>query len=175
MPPSVRPTQRPGSKSAFRLFIIHLGRCKESAIRLRDALADRDVAGHVAHARFQRTPKWQENTLDRLRASDGVVALLHKGFYESEWTEQEVGAALGRGLLVIPITFGEAPRGFMSQCETLQGKGQSYDKLADAVVRILKGHPLTRSKMAAALAARVVASQVYKQAVGTGKPVEKAE
>jgi hypothetical protein len=175
MPAPARPSSHSTGKQSFQLFIVHLPEYKSSAIKLRDALSAFDVAGFVAHARAQRTPKWQENVMDQLRSSDALVALLHKGFYENEWTQQEIGAAVGCGLLVIPVTFGEEPRGFIGHYEPLQGKGKSYDRLADELRRVLKGHPQTRTRMAESLMGRVVASDIYRQAVQATRPPEEAE
>ena len=48
---------------------------------------------------------------------DALVALLTPKFHHSDWTDQEVGVAIGRGVPLISIILGSDPYGLM-------GKGQ---------------------------------------------------
>ena len=50
-----------------------------------------------------------------------MCALLTEGFHESNWTDQEVGFALARGILVIPVKYESAPYGFMGRIQAQPG------------------------------------------------------
>ena len=53
---------------------------------------------------------------------DALAAILTPGFNESKWTDQEVGVAVGRGSLIIPIRKGMNPYGFIGKYQGMQGK-----------------------------------------------------
>jgi hypothetical protein len=65
---------------------------------------------------------------------DGFVALMTEGFHESDWTDQEVGVAFGRGLPIIIIKLGKDPYGFIGKFQALSC---SWDKAAKEIVKIL--------------------------------------
>src|SRR5690606_34715610 len=47
---------------------------------------------------------------------------LTKEFRKSEWTDQEVGAAIGRRIPIIPVNMGINPYGFMKEIQALHIK-----------------------------------------------------
>ena len=114
-------------KGYFRLFISHISKNKGPAAKFRESLADFHISGFVAHSDIQPTRVWENEILQALHTSDALVALLHTGFHESPWTDQEIGVAIGRNLLSLSIAFGETPYGFLGRYQALQGKGKSYD------------------------------------------------
>jgi hypothetical protein len=78
-----------------------------------------------------------------LRSCDLLVAYVTHGFSDSDWTAQEVGWALGRDLVVIPISVdGEMPKGFLGTYQAVPGRADQtaralgravYDAIVDAV------------------------------------------
>jgi len=53
---------------------------------------------------------------------DAFVALLTEGFHESDWTDQEVGYALGRSVPLIAVKLGKDPYGFIGKFQALSCK-----------------------------------------------------
>ena len=50
---------------------------------------------------------------------DGFVALMSEGFHDSNWTDQEVGYALARGVPIIAVRLGRDPYGFLGKFQAL--------------------------------------------------------
>jgi len=61
---------------------------------------------------------------------DGMIVILHPGFQESKWTDQEVGVAIGRMVPIIPIKVGLDPYGFIGKYQALKANGNSPSGLA---------------------------------------------
>lgn len=143
----------------FRLFISHQAVIKAKAHALKEALALFQIASFVAHDDIEPTKEWQSEIESALRTMDGLSAMISPGFEASRWCDQEVGFALGRGKLVIPIRLEADPHGFMGKFQGLQGKGMTASGLAQAVFDILIRHPLSTQRMTEALVDRLQASR----------------
>lgn len=114
--------ERIWGSNAFRVFLSHKAAIKEEATLLKERLAPFGVSAFVAHADIRPTKQWQEEIENALASMDAFVALLTKDFHESDWTDQEVGYALGRGVPVIAIKRGRDPYGFIGKFQALSGK-----------------------------------------------------
>ena len=53
-------------------------------------------------------------------AMDAFAALMTEGFHDSDWTDQEVGFALARGVPVIAVKLGRDPYGFLGKFQALR-------------------------------------------------------
>ncbi len=80
------------------------------------------ISAFVAHADIQPTKEWQEEIENALASMDAFVALLTEGFHESDWTDQEVGYALGRSVPLIAVKLGKDPYGFIGKFQALSCK-----------------------------------------------------
>jgi hypothetical protein len=79
---------------------------------------------------------------------DVLIAILTTGFKDSNWTDQEIGVAIGRDVLIIPIRRDLNPYGFIAKLQGLQGEGKSVGEVADGVFEILASHQKTKAAMA---------------------------
>lgn len=135
----------------FRLFLSHLSAFKRSTSVLQSALRPYGISSFVAHVDIEPTREWQSEIEAGLLSMDALAAILMPGFKESNWCDQEVGMAVGRGVLVIPIIRGLNPYGFISKYQGLQGSGKTIAEVAREVFRILATSPRTRSRMLSCL------------------------
>ena len=103
----------------FRLFISHLAEYQAFASEIRDALLESGISSFVAHKDIKPTEEWQDVILSALTTCDGMLALLHDGFHESKWTDQEIGYGLGRKLLIVAVDLGTTPYGFIGKYQAL--------------------------------------------------------
>jgi len=55
---------------------------------------------------------------------DVLLALVTEEFKESDWTVQEIGFALGKGVPVIAIRNGMDPFGFFGKWQAIEGTGR---------------------------------------------------
>ena len=95
--------------------------------------------------------EWQDEIEAGLHSMDALAAILMPGFKESNWTDQEVGVAVGRGVLVIPIIRGLNPYGFISKFQGLNTSGKKVGDVADELFRILVTSSKTRARMLSCL------------------------
>ncbi len=142
----------------LRVFISHLSNTQESAGRLKDALRNYAITAFVAHEDIEPTLEWQAEIEKALFSMDALVAILTPRFQESKWTDQEVGFALGRGVLVIPLRKGLDPYGFIGKIQGIQGEGKTVRQVSEFIFQALASNPATKNKMASTLVDQVVSA-----------------
>jgi TIR domain len=135
----------------FKLFLSHLSSFKKNTGLLQAALRRFGISAFVAHVDIEPTKEWLDEIEAGLYSMDALAAILMPGFKESNWTDQEVGVAVGRGVLVIPIMKGLNPYGFISKYQGLNAEGKSVAAVANDVFRILVASPKTRARMLSCL------------------------
>ncbi len=121
----------------FRLFISHLARDADKAMRLKDALSTYNIAGFVAHEDIMPTKEWQAEIERALGHMDAMLAIHTKGFSASYWTQQEVGFALGARKKIISFKMPEDPTGFIQKNQAIYRKGRMAEAVAEEVYQLL--------------------------------------
>ena len=142
----------------FRLFISHLATFKKTVGSLQSALSVFGISAFVAHVDIEPTREWQDEIEAVLYSMDAMAAVLMPGFKESNWTDQEVGIAIGRGVLVVPIIRGLDPYGFIAKYQGLQGSGRKVSEVASGLFEILIRSERTRARMLSCLVAATIAA-----------------
>lgn len=135
----------------FKLFLSHVSSFKQKTAQLQCALRQYGISGFVAHEDIEPTKEWQEEIEKALFSMDALAAVLTPGFADSKWTDQEVGVAIGRDVLVIPVKRGLDPYGFIAKYQGFQAEGKSVREAAEGVFQIASTHGKTRTAMAAGL------------------------
>lgn len=138
-------------KRMFRLFISHLSAEKVFAAQIQEALLNYGISGFVAHNDIEPTLEWQTQIETALATADSLVALLHPAFHQSNWTDQEIGFAMGRGLPVFAIRFGQDPYGFIGRFQGFTGGGKSAEALASELFDSYRKNKQTQKRMAEVL------------------------
>jgi hypothetical protein len=145
--PSEIEIRRLWSEESFRLFVSHVSAHKTQVSTLKERLRLRGITAFVAHEDIEPSLEWQREIELALRSMHGLVALIAPGFHESRWTDQEVGWALGRGVVVVPVRVPIDPYGLMGKIQGVRGSFDRADVLADSIAKTL----LTNSSSAAAM------------------------
>ena len=131
----------PGS---IRIFISHIAKHKVMATELKERLTELGVASFVAHEDIEPTAEWQTEIERALFSMEIIIALLTEGFNESNWTDQEVGIAIGRKVPIICISRGKDPYGFIGKYQAIQWGHKSGEQIADEILgALLKREELT--------------------------------
>lgn len=143
----------------FRVFLSHLSAFKKTTGQLQAALRPYGITSFVAHVDIEPTREWMSEIEAGLHSMDALVAILMPGFKDSNWTDQEVGVAVGRGVLVIPIMRGLEPYGFISKYQGLNAQGMTVGNVASEVFKILATSPRTRAKMLSCLVETTLQAQ----------------
>jgi len=158
----------------FRLFISHHHKDKRRAATLRKQLDSFFVSSFVAHDDIDPTAEWQREIESALRTMDAMLSLNSPSFKTSAWTDQEVGFALGRGKLVVPIGLdGAIPYGFVAKHQAIvPAKEMGAAWVAQKVCAALMKNALTRDRMLETLVARFEQSPSYPKARDYLAPIE---
>src|SRR6266700_3601506 len=93
----------------LRLFISHLAVHRAFAGDLQEALLRYGISSFVAHNDIEPTLEWQTQIETALASCEALVALLHDKFHQSNWTDQEIGFAMGCGVPAFAVRFNETP------------------------------------------------------------------
>jgi nucleoside 2-deoxyribosyltransferase len=134
-------------KGMFRLFLSHLAAHRSSAAQLQEAALQFGISCFVAHNDIEPTQEWQTQIETALATCDAVVALLHPNFHKSNWTDQELGFGMGRGVPVIAIRLGEDPYGFIGRFQAFNGQRKSALTLAKEVFDSFRKSKQTQKRM----------------------------
>ena len=131
----------------FRLFLSHLATFKTQASALQSVLNSYAISSFVAHEDIEPAKEWQDEIEASLHSMDALAALLTEGFKDSRWCDQEVGFAVGKDVLVIPVRKGVDPYGFIGKFQGIQGQGKTVGEVAKAIFDTLVSSPKTRNRM----------------------------
>ncbi len=121
----------------FRLFLTHKADVKKQTSDLKERLRVFGVSCFVAHEDIYPTREWQNEIENALFSMDGLVALMTATFHESDWTDQEVGCAFGRGVPIIAVKLGKDPYGFIGKFQALSCDWENADV---EIVKLLVRH-----------------------------------
>jgi hypothetical protein len=149
--PDREQSTRVWTAEGLRLFLSHTSAQKVDVVHLKRALIALGVSAFVAHEDIEPSLEWQVEIESALRTMDAMAALLTPDFHSSNWTDQEVGFALGQGILVIGVRLPKTPYGFMGKNQGLPGSLKEPVDLAAAIVRVLLERPETATPMREAL------------------------
>lgn len=131
----------------FRLFLSHLASFKLQTSHLQSVLKKYAISAFVAHEDIEPSREWQQEIEAGLHTMDALAAILMPGFKESNWCDQEVGVAVGRDVLIIPIRKGMDPYGFIGKYQGIQGQNKKVGEVAEQIFKTIVKSPKTRSKM----------------------------
>lgn len=157
------------TEGLFRLFLSHVAAHKVQVSGLKKALGAYGITAFVAHEDVVPSLEWQNEIELALRTMHGMVALLTADFHASNWTDQEIGFALGRNILVVPVRLGADPYGFIGKVQGLPGSMGSPHLLAELIFNILITKPSTQTNMRKGVVLAFAASQSFIAAISLSK------
>jgi TIR domain len=133
-------------KGMLRLFISHLASQRVFAGELQENLFRYGISSFVAHNDIEPTSEWQTQIEMALSTCDSLVALLHDNFHASNWTDQEIGFAMGRGVPTFAIRLGETPYGFIGRFQAFNGTRRHLLSLRKNCLTVIGATSKRRSK-----------------------------
>lgn len=105
----------------LRFFISHRDAHKVAAKQLAAELNIYGVSSFVAHDSIQAMSTWKNEIMKALQTMDACLCFITNDFYESEWTNQEVGFALARGVPIYLYSVDRTdPRGFKLDTQAIK-------------------------------------------------------
>lgn len=129
----------------FRLFVSHRSSDKKSLAKVKAKLHGFGIDCFLAHEDIQDTKTWREMIKQGLQSCHAMVTVGTDQFKNSVWCNQEIGWALARGILVLPLLAGESPEGFHSDIQGPTIDLANPDEAALKIAKALCKDPRTRS------------------------------
>lgn len=124
-------------EEGFRVFFSHKSEVEKQTAKLKEELKPFGVSCFVAHEDIKPTKKWPIELENALFSMNALVVLLTEKFHDSDWTDQEVGFALGRGVPIVSLKLGRDPYGFLWDFQAISC---SWDSAAMEIVKALLEH-----------------------------------
>lgn len=105
---------------------------------------------------------------------DALAAILTPEFGRSEWTDHEVGVALGRGKLVLPIRYAIDPYGLIAKYQGFQSKGRTVGEVAHAVFKAIMENTRTSARLLSCLTEQFTTADSVESALAKLELIEQA-
>jgi hypothetical protein len=152
----------PWQTDGYRLFVTHLAKEKTNVSKLAEALSVHSIEGFIAHESIEAGAEWREVILSGLDTCHGLAAWLTVGVRESDWCDQEIGYALARKRMIVPVRFGQDPYGFIGKYQGLTvANKQPLAEIARSIFDLLLRDPRSRGDMAEVLVNRFRRSRSF--------------
>lgn len=135
--------------SDLRVFVSHISKDKDKALRLRDCLKPYGVSAFVAHEDIEPTVLWQSEIERALAHMHCFVSVHTSGFSESNWTQQEIGFAVARRVKIISLKMGETPTGFIGKEQSLPRRRRTAEEISKEIHSLLLEDVRTRELLPA--------------------------
>lgn len=129
------------SDAPLRAFISHTSANKTLAAAIRDELNCLGIAAFVAHEDIRPTLDWRTEVIHALSTMNLFIAMLTEDFRQSEWTDQEVGAAVVRGVTIYSADFGLKPYGFLAPYQAARYRNPDATTIAQDVFGASASNP----------------------------------
>lgn len=105
----------------IRFFISHRDVHKAGAKQLGEELKKYGISSFVAHDSIQAMSTWKHEIMKALQTMDACLCYITKDFYDSEWTNQEIGFALARGIPIYLYSVDKTdPKGFKLDTQAIK-------------------------------------------------------
>jgi len=109
------------SHNKIRLFISHRDQYKVDVKNLSNELAIHGISGFVAHESIPEQSFWRTEILKALRSMDACLCYITDDFFDSIWTNQEIGYALAKGVPIYLYRVNKTdPKGFLSDIQAIK-------------------------------------------------------
>lgn len=148
----------------FRVFLSHKAEFKSETAQLKEAFGEMGISAFVAHNDIEPTAEWQTTIEEALFTMDVFIALMTENFHGSNWTDQEVGIAIGREVPIISVRLGRDPYGFIGKYQGMQGMGKNMRLIANELFGILLNRPEIKEKLKNAVIGRFCNADSWGQA-----------
>jgi len=108
--------------NTLKLFISHRDTSKRQAHELANDLKRFGISSFVAHDSIEPDEEWQKEIEKALQSMDVMLAFITNGFFDSAWTNQEIGYAIANGTPIISLKLeGQDPMGFIKDRQAIRG------------------------------------------------------
>lgn len=126
-----------------KLLISHRSEYKHEVRIFAKALQEFGIHGFVAHEDITPTRAWTQTLISALDLMEALLAFITDGFCDSPWVNQEIGFALARQVLIIPLKLqNENPPAFISHIQAVTVGLARFTDAAPEIFRALSSLPI---------------------------------
>jgi len=101
----------------------------------------------LAHEDIEASKDWPEVILHELRSTDVFIPLLTSRYKESQYTDQETGVAIGRGLPIIPLKVDIDPYGFLDKTQAQKVDSEDVRGCCVEILDVISGIDYLQEKL----------------------------
>ena len=100
-------------------FISYSNKNRKYCSIVKESLHEIGLDGFLAHENINISREWAEEIFNQLKQTDIFIAILSEDFKESDYCSQEIGMALQRGCMIIPLSIdGTESYGFFNRIQS---------------------------------------------------------
>lgn len=149
----------------IRLFVSHRDNHKKKAKELAEALEGYGMSAFLAHDTIEVTAPWQNEILKGLGTMEIMLVFVTDDLHDSEWTDQEIGFALGRGVPILSLKLENAdPKGFIAGEQALRGDIQDPAASAPLIYKLVAKKLDNKDRLQSALISAFIDSSCFEEA-----------
>jgi hypothetical protein len=156
----------------IRLFLSHVSRIKIQTSALKEALSAFGIDAFVAHEDIQPNQVWLKEIEFALHSADALCALVTEDFIKSQFTDQEVGFALGRGIPVIPVRCGTDPYGLFGKHQAISADLAKLQEAAPKIAEVIAQQDHLKVRFTEATVDSIVLAYSFKNAKNAMKQLQ---
>lgn len=130
----------------YKVFISHVSKYKNSASNLKMMLEPYGISAFVAHVDIKPSKEWEVEIEKALFSMNALCAILTPDFNKSNWCDQEVGYAMGRNVICIPIDKGQLPYGMFGKIQAIKSEGKNAQQIAESVFNAIIENDKSRTE-----------------------------
>jgi hypothetical protein len=119
-------------------FLSHSHRDRILAAELKYELAKYGFDTFLAHQDILPSDEWEKEILRNLKKCQVFFPLLTGKFIESDWTDQETGLAVCRRKIIVPLSKGITPYGFINKYQAQKVRDSIPDTCWKVINKLAK-------------------------------------
>jgi len=158
----------------LRVFLSYSSEDKRIAGEIKSYLKSLGFDVFLAHEDIEPSVEWQEKIIQNLKDCDVFLPIISENFQRSKWTDQETGFALALNKLIIPISLGTLPYGFIGRLQALKLENDIHDACRK-IIKTIEKNPDCKKIICDQLIKSFIKSGNYNQANNLAERLSKYE
>lgn len=119
------------------IFLSYSSDDKDIIGQLKGYLEEYGFDVFVAHEDIEPSSEWEKEIIKNLKNCHMFIPYLTNNFRKSKWTDQEIGMAVIRDKLIIPLQVELLPYGFISKYQSLKFDSNRIKSKAMEIIEII--------------------------------------
>lgn len=150
---------------SLRAFVSHRDTHKKLAHDMASMLEGYGISSFVAHDTIEPDQEWLVEIERALKSMEVMIALLSDNFYDSPWTNQEVGYALGKGIPVVIVKIGKVdPKGFLHTRQAVKSTPEHLSAAAPQIFKVIAARLGHSDRLRTVLVTNFINSPTFSEA-----------